>query len=176
MPRDEVQASLDGSDIAGLAQCLYPVGARRRPSLFTVQETINGDVLADGQGKTLYFYHCGDDSADQLSCDTLDSPQAYRLAICGNGDIERCNREWRYVPAAGETKSSSRLWSVVNVNPASGHEAKPGETGALRVWAYRGRPVYTYAGDSGPGDYNGDALGEWHGWRNGFRAFWVRSE
>jgi hypothetical protein len=80
------------------------------------------------------------------------------------------------VPASGDAKSANRLWSVVSVNPANGHEAKPGETGALRVWAYRGRPVYTYAGDSQPGDYNGDALGEWHGWRNGFRAFWVRSE
>ena len=45
----------------------------------------------------------------------------------------------------------------------------PGET-------FRDRPVYTYAGDREPGDANGDAYGEFNGYRNGFKAFWLRDD
>jgi predicted lipoprotein with Yx(FWY)xxD motif len=173
--RDEVQGSVDGSEEPGWHN-VYAQLSPAAPNIFTVQVTINGDVLADSNGMTVYFYRCGDDSSDQLACDTPDGPQAYRLAICGAGDVERCNREWRYVPAAAGAKSSNTIWSILTIDPRSGHEAKSTDAGAQRVWAYRGRPVYTYAGDLKPGDYNGDALGEWHGWRNGFRAFWIVSE
>jgi predicted lipoprotein with Yx(FWY)xxD motif len=33
--------------------------------------------------------------------------------------------------------------------------AEPGQKDGLRVWAYRGRPVYTYSGDHEPGDMEG---------------------
>ncbi len=45
----------------------------------------------------------------------------------------------------------------------------------MHVWAYRDRPVYTYFNDK-PGDVNGDALGEFYGTRNGFKAFWLRDD
>ena len=35
-------------------------------------------------------------------------------------------------------------------------------------------PVYTYARDLKPGDISGDGTGEWRGWRNGLKAFWLR--
>jgi predicted lipoprotein with Yx(FWY)xxD motif len=173
--RDELDASLDGSEELGWHN-VYTQLTPPLPAAFSIQETINGDVLADSKGKTVYFYTCGDDSADQLSCDTLDSPQQYRLAICGGGDAERCHHLWQYVPAEGKAKSNSRLWSVVTIDPASAHEAQPHQAGALRVWAYRGRPVYTYTGDTQPGEFAGHGKGEWQGRRNGFRAFWIRSE
>jgi predicted lipoprotein with Yx(FWY)xxD motif len=173
--RDVVQASLDGSDVPGWHNA-YTQLAPTPPKPFSVQETINGDVLSDGKGMSLYFYTCGDDSSDQLSCDTLDSPQQYRLAICGNGDVVRCNALWHYVPADAHARSTSRIWSIVAIDPQTGHAAEPNRAGALRVWAYRGRPVYTYAGDKQPGDFAGNAIGEWQGRRNGFRAFWIRAE
>jgi predicted lipoprotein with Yx(FWY)xxD motif len=46
----------------------------------------------------------------------------------------------------------------------------------LRVWAYRDRPIYTYARDLKPGDTFGVARGEHRGRRNGFTAFWVRDD
>jgi predicted lipoprotein with Yx(FWY)xxD motif len=173
--RDTQLGSLDGTEEVGWHN-VYLQLTPPPPKGFSVQETINGDVLADNGGKTIYFYTCGDDSADQLSCDTLDSPQEYRLAICGGGDAERCHRMWHYVPAAADSKSTNRLWTIVSVDPASGHEAQPHQADALRVWAYRGRPVYTYASDTQPGDFAGQARGEWQGRRNGFRAFWIRTE
>jgi predicted lipoprotein with Yx(FWY)xxD motif len=133
-------------------------------------------VLADGRGMTVYLYNCGDDSQDQLSCNHPDDTQAYRLAICGSGDAAKCLKNWPYVLAAKGASSSSRTWSVLRIDPNPGHRAAPDQPDALGVWAYRDRPIYTYAGDHAPGDVNGDATGEWRGQRNGLKAIWLRDD
>lgn len=140
-----------------------------------MQTTIAGNVLADSRGKTIYVYNCGDDSIDQLSCDHPDRTQVYRLAICGAGDPEKCMQNWPYVRAEKGAKSTSRTWTVMRIDPRTGHKASANDPDALSVWAYRDRPVYTYAGDKEPGDVNGDGFGEWRGYRNGFKAFWLRN-
>lgn len=172
---DVSDASLDGSDERGWHN-VYTQLAPPPPAGFQLQQTITGDVLADSKGMTVYFYTCGDDASDQLACDTLDSPQQYRLAICGGGDKARCDRLWHYVPAEAGAKSNNRIWTVLTIDPQTGGAAQPGQAGALRVWSYRGRPLWTYSGDVRPGDFNGNALGEWQGRRNGFRAFFIRQE
>lgn len=171
--RDTRMMSYDGSDEPGWHN-VYTQRAPKPPASFTVQNTTYGDVLAERNGKTVYFYTCGDDSADQLSCDTLDSPQQYRLAICGGGDWARCHELWHFVEAAAGEKSDNRAWSIISVDPKTDREVSAGQAGSMRVWAFRGRPVYTYSGDQRPGDYRGHSMGEWQGRRNGFRAFWMR--
>ena len=90
--------------------------------------------------------------------------------------MKRCRENWRYVTAEPNAKSDSRVWSIVDIDPNTDRQAQPGQAGALHVWAYRGRPVWTYAGDHEAGDYNGNGNGEWQGRRNGFRVFWIRDE
>lgn len=170
---DTSMASLSGGDVPGW-QNVYTQKTPPHPAGFTVQMSMAGDLLADAQGKTIYTYTCYDDSIDQLPCDTMDSPQVYRIAIAGGGDWERARKMWPYVPAPANAKSASSVWSVVYVDPATGRRASAGQAGAQRVWAYRDRPVYTYAGDLEPGDLEGNAIGEWQGRRNGFQAFLVR--
>ena len=172
---DTGRASLAGAEVPGW-QNVYTQLAPPNPSELTVQMTLAGDVLADANGKTIYHYTCGDDSQDQMSCDLMDSPQVYRIAIAGGGDWERALKTWPYVEASANAKAPSLLWSVVWVDPKTGREARANAPGALRVWAYRKRPVYTYAGDKAPGDMEGNGIGEWQGWRNGFRAFYVHEE
>ncbi len=135
-----------------------------------------GEVLADHRGMTIYRYFCADDSTDQLSCDHPDDTQVYRLAMCGGGDLARCLKNWQYVLAQPEAKSGSRSWTLIDVDPNTGHRAVAGARDALRVWAYRDRPVYTYGGDTRPGDINGASTGEWRGQRNGLKAFSVRDD
>ncbi|MHB1205458.1 MAG: hypothetical protein ACYCZX_07815 [Rhodospirillaceae bacterium] len=171
---DSDQRSQDGSDIPGWHN-VYTQKAPPPPQEFTFQDSIGGVVLADAKGKTLYTYNCADDSVDQLACDQVDSPQVYRLAICGGGEVERCLRDWPYVVASASAKSLSRSWQVIAINPQTGHLAKDGDQ-ALRVWAYRGRPVYTNAADKAAGDIAGNGNGEFGGSRNGFKAFFVRTE
>ncbi len=173
---DTGRASLAGSDVPGW-QNVFTQMAPPNPSELTVQMTLAGDVLADANGKTIYHYTCGDDSQDQMSCDTMDSPQVYRIAIAGGGDWDRALKMWPYVQASANAKvPANPLWSIVWVDPKTGREAQANADGALRVWAYRKRPLYTYAGDKEPGDMEGNGIGEWQGWRNGFRAFYVRDE
>ncbi len=172
---DTETSSLQGGDVPGW-HVAYTQTAPAAPKGFTEQDTDIGIVLADSKGMTIYTYNCGDDSADQLDCSFPDSPQSYRLAICGGGKVERCLRDWPYVTAAADAKSPNRTWTVMTIDPATGRAARDGQQGALKVWAYRGIPVYTHYRDKQPGDYTGNSNGEFGGGRNGFRAFWLRDD
>ena len=164
-----------GSDVPGWHN-VYTQPAPPPPAEFTVQDTTAGQVLADKRGMTIYTHFCGDDGLDQLGCDHPREVQAYRLTVCGGGDADRCVRTFPYVLASPEAKSTSRSWSVISIDPKTGRFADPHEPGALRVWAFRDRPVYTYAGDHRPGDAFADSHGEFRGLRNGFRGFWIRDD
>ena len=164
-----------GTDIPGWHN-VYTQRALAPPSDFTVQDADLGQLLADSKGKTIYYYSCNDDAMDQQSCDSPDAPQVYRLAICGNFDPKVCNETFPYVQAQPGEKADSALWSVISIDPNTGKLAQAGQSGALQVWAYRERPVYTYGGDTHPGSVDGDNFGEFNGARNGFRAFWLRDD
>jgi predicted lipoprotein with Yx(FWY)xxD motif len=172
---DKNPRSQEGSDMPGWHD-VYLQRAPSPPSEFTVQTSISGQVLADAHGRTIYIYRCGDDALDQLSCDDPDDTQAYRFAMCGGGDVERCRENFPYVIAAPDARSQSRSWTVIEIDPKSGHRAVKGQSGALRVWAYRDRPVYTFAGDEAPGDLQADSHGEFKADREGFKAFWLRDD
>lgn len=172
---DTYSFSREGSDEAGWHN-VYTQRSPPPPAGFTEQNTPSGIVVADAQGKTVYTYNCGDDAMDQLGCDHPTETQVYRLAMCGAGDAERCLKTFPYVPAATGATSNSRVWSIVEIDPTTGRFARPGLSGAMRVWAFRDRPVYTYAGDQRPGDINADGLGEFRAERQGYRAFWIRDD
>jgi len=144
------------------------------PRSFTVQDTRGGTVLADARGHTIYVYNCADDSMDQLACDHPDTPQEYRYAVCGGGDPIRFAKTFPYVVAAKGETSINSTWTVMDIDPKTGRRAKPGQTDALRVWAYRERPVYTFIRDVGPGTERAQSWGEFYGARNGYYAFWLR--
>lgn len=167
--------SLEGSDVPGWHN-VYTQRTPAPPAEFTVQDTSAGQVLADPHGMTIYAYTCGDDALDQLSCDHPSETQVYRLAMCGGGDWARCLRTFPYVIAPADAKSAGRLWSVMDIDPKTGHRAAAAQADALHVWAFRDRPVYTYAGDRQPGDVNGDGHGEFRGEREGYNAFWLRDD
>ncbi len=166
--------SFTGSDVPNWRN-VYTQRALPPPDEFTVQDAaFGGQVLADARGRTIYLYNCRDDSLAQLACDHPDSTQAYRLAICGNGDPALCRETFPYVVASSDAKSASSLWSVMAIDPDTGHRAAAGQESALHVWAYRNRPVYTYGGDPDAGVTNGDGVGEFTGRRNGYKAFVLR--
>jgi predicted lipoprotein with Yx(FWY)xxD motif len=172
---DRDERSFTGADMPGWHNA-YTQRAPAPPDQFTVQDAdFGGQVLADSRGRTVYLYNCIEDTFAQLACNNPGSTQAYRLAICGNGDAELCLETFPYVIAPTGASAASPPWSVMAIDPHSGHSAAPGQTDALQVWAYRGRPVYTYAGDPRPGTTNGQGIGEFSGSRNGYRAFVLRN-
>ncbi len=145
------------------------------PPEFTRQISAAGIVLADSNGKTIYIYNCGDDALDQFLCDHPDTPQQYRYAICGGGQ-EHCLKTFPYVIAHRGSKGANEAWSVMAIDPATGKRARPGQDDALRVWAYRDRPVFTFARDDRPGSIRAQSWGEFFGQRNGYKAFFLREE
>lgn len=171
---DQRTWSLEGSDVPGWSN-VYTQQAPPFPESFTVQDTLVGQVIADRRGMTIYTYVCGDDSIDQLSCDHPDDTQVYRLGMCG-GDSGKCLKNWPYVQADIGARSNSRAWSVIRIDPQTGHRALDEQADTLSVWAYRDRPVYSFGGDQKPGDLNGSGTGEWRGQRNGLKAFWLRDD
>ena len=169
-------ASLEGSDVPGWHNVYTQMAPTAPKGVFTVQDAPSGLVLADAQGHTVYTYNCNDDAWDQLACDHPTTPQDYRFAICGAGDPDRCLKTFPFVVAAKDAKSDSTLWTVMDINPKTGRRAQAGQAGAMRVWAYRDRPVFTFSGDKTAGDLYGDSWGEFQGQRNGFKAFWIRDD
>ncbi len=172
---DDSARSLEGSDEPGWHN-VYAQLPPAYPAGFKVQDSYAGQVLADARGHTIYIYNCIDDTFDQHSCDHPGAPQAYRLTVCGGGDAARCLTTFPYVPAARGAKSPNRTWTTMDIDPKTGKHAAPGQADALHVWAYRGRPVFTFAGDTKPGEVGADAWGEFHGARNGFKAFSIRDD
>jgi predicted lipoprotein with Yx(FWY)xxD motif len=172
---DQESWSQQGSDVPGWHN-VFTQPAPDWPESFRVQATLAGNVLADRHGKTIYVYFCGEDTLDSLACDHPTYTQVYRLAMCGGGDPEKCLEHWPYVEAEDDAETDNRSWNIVTIDPLSGRFAEAGDPRALRVWAWRDRPVYTYGPDLIPGDTHGGGTGEWRGQRNGLRAFWVRDD
>jgi predicted lipoprotein with Yx(FWY)xxD motif len=109
-------------------------------------------IYADSRGLTLYTMHCRPGRAG-LSCDDIGDDPRYWLDYCG-GET-RCAKTWRPLPAPANAQSIDHLWSVITIDPK--HPFRPIATGeGMRVWAFRGRPVFTYVRDALPGDFQGD--------------------
>ncbi|MDB5422965.1 MAG: hypothetical protein JWQ29_381 [Phenylobacterium sp.] len=138
----------DGWDAAVLQKPLPP------PSGLTRQVTSDGEVFADAAGKTLYSWGCVEETGDRDFCDVPGASQAYRRGICGPPTA--CISTWRPVLAPKNARPVGRTWTVATIDPTGAYQYQaPGQTDGIRVWAYRGRPVYTFAGDKEPGDING---------------------
>ena len=171
---DPDERSFMGADVPGWHN-VYTQREPFPPDEFTVQDSdFGGQALADSNGKTVYVYNCIEDTFAQLSCNHPGATQAYRMAICGKGDPELCRKTFPYVPAAADASAASSLWTVMPIDPDTGYIADPGQEDAMNVWAYRGSPVYTHAGDKAPGEANGHGYGEFSGTRNGYHAFVLR--
>ena len=164
---------LDGQDEPGW-HAAYTQMAPSPPPEFTTRDTLAGTVLADHDGKTIYTYWCYEDALDQQLCDHPNAPQAYRLAICGAGDAERCLQYWPPVRAPKDAVVTSKVWGIAYIDPKSGHFAKADQAGAWKVWTYRGRPIYTYTREKS-GEVLGDEFGEHDQNRNAFKAFYMQS-
>ena len=172
---EQQKRSLHGADIPGWRN-VYTTPAPAWPKGFTVQNNPGGAVLADANGNTIYNFNCIEDASDQQSCDHPSTTQQYRLAICGGFDVKRCNEMFPYVVADKGAKSTSQIWGIKDIDPATGRYVAAGTPGAVHVWTFRDRPLYTFARDTVPGEVRANSWGEGNGWRNGFHAFWVREE
>ncbi|WGR96308.1 hypothetical protein MTX20_37530 [Bradyrhizobium sp. ISRA435] len=116
------------------------------------QGSLERKVYADARGMTLYTIHCVDKTADRLDCDDVADSPRYWTSFCGGED--RCARIWHPLAVTAGTSETNHIWSVISINPRHPFREIEKGTQGLNVWAYRGRPVFTYEGDQAPGDCN----------------------
>jgi predicted lipoprotein with Yx(FWY)xxD motif len=100
------------------------------------ETTSAGTVLASGQGMTLYYY-------------TADKPGSGTSACTGG-----CASAWP--PLTGTVKAPSGVKLPGPIGSIT-------RSGGVHQVTINGYPVYTYAGDKGPGQATGNGeAGEWH--------------
>jgi predicted lipoprotein with Yx(FWY)xxD motif len=124
------------------------------PAGITMQWTADGQVFADSEGRTLYLWFCSEDAPDRLGCDRPTSTLAYWRSICG--PAEQCLATWKPALAPKNAKPIGRTWSIVTLDPTGERQFAAPDSKGIRVWAYRGRPLYTFARDREPGDMDGN--------------------
>jgi predicted lipoprotein with Yx(FWY)xxD motif len=119
-------------DVACARDGWQPLTVRPAPALppgFTIQPSEMGPILADRNGRSLYRL--------------LGSRAEFEREICDRACMAA---QWRAAqPAAGE-RAVSGPFSIARV-------------GTTDTWAFRGSPVYTFAGDTGPGQIAGHRFG-----------------
>lgn len=120
-------------------------------------------VYADKGSQSLYTFRCNEETSDDLSCDDQGDASLYWVSMCGGPS--RCMEVMRPVLAPADAQPRGRMWTVALINPADPSQLVTDESQALRVWAYRGKPVFTYAGDRSPDQANG------HRWMYGVSGF-----
>jgi predicted lipoprotein with Yx(FWY)xxD motif len=135
----------------------------KAPHGFTVQRTRLGPLYADSQGMTVYTFKCelpspGTRTGETYNCDGWNSDLAHREQYCP--DVDRCGEIWRPVLAPTDTKVHGGVWSVAIIpdpvrfplrwKPAGSDLGKT--TDEVKVWTYKGQPVYTLTEDRRPGD------------------------
>lgn len=138
----------------------YPVPAH--PSVMTVVHTILGPRFADSQGRTLYIFMCtepgGSAGALQLACDDPADRSIWWNTTCGNEAA--CADMWRPLVADKNAKPIGNIWTLVNLPERwapvrAATETEPG----TKVWAYRGRPVFTFKYETRPAMIEGEDMG-----------------
>jgi predicted lipoprotein with Yx(FWY)xxD motif len=104
------------------------------PSSTVVQtrDTALGTILVDAQGRTLYLF--AKDNGPASAC------------------VGSCASAWPPVPVAG-TPGVSGAASAADLGVITG-------AGGARQLTYAGHPLYYFAGDSKPGQTNGQAISE----------------
>jgi predicted lipoprotein with Yx(FWY)xxD motif len=125
--------------------------------------TLTGEVYTDRAGRTLYVYGCAAGSlggpANKLgvACDDAGDPAGYMVAVCG--DSASCAQRWSPYLAPANARPVGD-WSVVDITYpmfTDPHGALyPSDAPRVKVWAYRGRPVFRFQDDKKPGDIWGD--------------------
>lgn len=99
----------------------------------TTADSSLGTIVVDGEGMTVYYY-------DQ------DTPGSGESACEGE-----CAAAWPAVPAGGEDPQVDGVTAEVGTIT--------GVDGELQL-TLDGRPLYTYAGDAGPGDVAGQGVND----------------
>jgi predicted lipoprotein with Yx(FWY)xxD motif len=165
VPEDANGTGVDGAQLITLQEPPKP------PRQVFVYMALFGPVYTNPQGLTLYYFQCAPYKppgrgvpGETLACDGPTDDVTYREVYCPAPD--RCAQMWRPFRAPEDAQPRGGTWSIaaipdpvhyplryVNLGAQSALRA-----GAIKVWTYKGRPLYTFAGDHVAGDVKGHKI------------------
>ncbi len=133
------------------------------PAGITVRRTALGPVYADSNGRTLYVFSCdirppgSRESIGGLICDGWDNDLFQREQYCPAAD--KCAQNWMPFEAPEDAQPSGGIWTVMTIPDPVNYPLRwqpldsAGELppGAVNVWLFEGRAVFTSKDDDGPG-------------------------
>jgi predicted lipoprotein with Yx(FWY)xxD motif len=141
------------------------------PEQVSVHLALLGPVYTNPQGLTLYVFECATVKppgrgipGESFSCDGPGDDVTYREQYCPAPD--QCRRMWLPFEAPANAKPRGGTWSVAEIpDPVRyplrfvmlGKNANL-PAGAIRVWTFKGKPLYTYTGDRVAGDIRGEKI------------------
>jgi predicted lipoprotein with Yx(FWY)xxD motif len=128
----------DNSGYSPPAASAKPATSHRGGATVDVRSTSLGKILVDSQGRTLYLFE--KDQGPKSTCSGA------------------CAAAWPPLTSSGKPKAGAGVKASLLGTTAR-------SDGSSEV-TYNGHPLYSYAGDQGPGDTNGQALdqfgAEWY--------------
>jgi predicted lipoprotein with Yx(FWY)xxD motif len=127
-------ASCGGGGDSATAASPPPKTASGKPATLGVESTSLGKILDDGQGRTLYVFQ--GDTGTKSNCSGA------------------CATNWPPLTSANPTVGKGASASMTATTKRS--------DGKTQV-TYNGHPLYTFTGDSGPGDTSGQGVSAFGG-------------
>ena len=131
------------------------------PSGFTIQLTGIGKRYANALGKTLYAFSCvqqANNGEGGVYCDDPADASVWWRATCG--PVERCADTWRPVVADKNATPVGNIWTIVTLpKPWAPVRAMNDSDSDIKVWAYRGKPLFTYKYEDEAGMIEGEDIG-----------------
>jgi len=130
------------------------------PSAIETRFSLIGDIYTNRDGMALYVFTCGE-GPHSVPCDDPEDAAAHWSIVCGAPEF--CARRWRPYRATPGAEDSGE-WSIktiphpVFVDSTGFTYAEDSGSPMVRVWAYRGRPVYTFADDDEPAQVLGHEM------------------
>ena len=129
-------ASCGGDDDSATAASSPPKTASGKSATLGVESSSLGKILDDGQGRTLYLFQA--DTGTKSNCSGA------------------CATNWPPLTSANPTAGKGASTSMIGTTKRA--------DGKTQV-TYNGHPLYTFAGDSAPGDTSGQGV-------NAFGGLW----
>jgi predicted lipoprotein with Yx(FWY)xxD motif len=122
------------------------------PPDFATHFTVKGEIYTTRSGMSVYMFSCDTSGMDNLNCDEPGDAAAYWTVLCGLD----CLKRWHpYVASPGAKPQGD--WSVIDFavpifTDPTGVTLLPSQAPqTVRIWAYRGEPLFTYFQDDTPG-------------------------
>lgn len=128
------------------------------PSAIGKRLNLAGELYTTREGKTLYAYRCRTLLFDDgVPCDGAGEPARHMATLCTDGPT--CAARFRPYRAAPGAKPSG-AWTIAEITDPPFTDPLgvlyPEDAPKIKVWAFRGSPVYTYYLDTLPRDARGE--------------------